>query len=60
MAKKHHAQYLIGFSSAATLGAPGQGLYAAVNAYIDGFAQSHQASKHCRVMSLALAWSVLA
>lgn len=47
------ANYLIGFSSVATLGAPGQGLYAAANAFIDGFAQSHQTSKRCRVMSLA-------
>ncbi|ODP98165.1 hybrid non-ribosomal peptide synthetase/type I polyketide synthase [Salinivibrio sp. SS2] len=47
------ANYLIGFSSVATLGAPGQGLYAAANGFIDGFAQSHQANKQCHVMSLA-------
>ncbi|MDA0119661.1 non-ribosomal peptide synthetase/type I polyketide synthase [Vibrio sp. T11.5] len=47
------AGYLIGFSSVATLGAPTQGLYAVANAFIDGFAQSHHADGHCRVMSLA-------
>ncbi|WFB49457.1 non-ribosomal peptide synthetase/type I polyketide synthase [Vibrio coralliilyticus] len=47
------AGYLIGFSSVATLGAPTQGLYAVANAFLDGFAQSHHADGHCRVMSLA-------
>ncbi|PKG39105.1 hybrid non-ribosomal peptide synthetase/type I polyketide synthase [Psychromonas sp. Urea-02u-13] len=48
----HNAQYLIGFSSVATLGAKGQGLYAITNAYLDGFSLQQTAQSGCRVMSI--------
>ncbi|MFW7524932.1 L-histidine N(alpha)-methyltransferase [Vibrio ostreicida] len=47
----NNAQYLVGFSSAASLGAPGQGAYALANAYIEGFALAHS-GRRCHVMSI--------
>ncbi|WP_271271073.1 non-ribosomal peptide synthetase/type I polyketide synthase [Aliamphritea hakodatensis] len=45
-------RYLISYSSAAVLGAAGQGAYALANGYLDGFSLQHN-SEHCRVMSVA-------
>lgn len=47
-----NAQYLIGFSSAASLGAQGQGTYAVANAYLEGYTLSKKAASHCRLMSI--------
>ncbi|MEH0388852.1 non-ribosomal peptide synthetase/type I polyketide synthase [Vibrio mimicus] len=47
------AQYLVGFSSVASLGALGQGAYAIANAYLDGYALAHQGKSGCRVVSIA-------
>ncbi|MBF4348514.1 KR domain-containing protein, partial [Vibrio anguillarum] len=38
------AQYLLGLSSAASLGAVGQGAYALANAFLDGYALAQQGS----------------
>lgn len=46
------AQYLLGFSSVASLGAVGQGAYALANAYLDGYAFAQQGKSHCRVMTI--------
>ncbi|EOX1576556.1 amino acid adenylation domain-containing protein [Vibrio cholerae] len=46
------AQYLLGLSSAASLGAVGQGAYALANAFLDGYALAQQGSSRCRVMSI--------
>ncbi|PSV47521.1 hybrid non-ribosomal peptide synthetase/type I polyketide synthase [Photobacterium indicum] len=53
-----NAQYLIGFSSSAVLGAKGQGLYAVSNAYLDGFAFEQSGRSRCHVMSISWgAWN---
>ncbi|MCX9565431.1 KR domain-containing protein, partial [Vibrio cholerae] len=47
------AQYLVGFSSVASLGTLGQGAYAIANAYLDGYALAQQDKPGCRVVSIA-------
>ena len=50
--ESRQAEYLVLYSSAAVLGAPNQGVYAAANAYLDGLALANK-NVHCHVVSIA-------